>query len=183
MLIQAPANMRQAVEPPIDARDCVCASAALWWEQDVHSEQTLWEVAAAATHAVRREVEEKAGIDWWRRLQTEMWMPPYTLQASNVGICPVEEEYSGLLNVEKVLMLGGAYGVGTPEAADTMTHAYSFRGRLHIECAASQPGTGENRAERIAKKQFAVLKAFAGSKADEKSGVMLMALLIVSNDL
>lgn len=165
VVVQAPANMRQAVDPPVDPSDCVCASAALWWEQEASGGQFLWEVAAAATRAVQDEVEKKSGIEWWQRLQGEMWAPPYTVQASNVGICPVQEHYSSSLSVQRVLMLGGSYGSGSPETAATMTHAHTFAGRLQLECAAAQPGTGEKRAKRFAETQFAVLKALAGDAA------------------
>ncbi|KAK9905038.1 hypothetical protein WJX75_008374 [Coccomyxa subellipsoidea] len=101
-----------------------------------------------------RQRGEKAGQNWLHFLSTEFWAPPVKVMASSVGVNPIRANY-GPLRVNIVHMLGGSFDAVPRSAASTMTHAHTFDGRLCITFAASQPGTGQERAQMLADRQKA----------------------------
>ena len=64
----------------------------LWWPQQLAAADKLWDVAAAASAAVRRERDAKGGLAFWKRLHADKTMaevaalpeqpflPPFTVR-------------------------------------------------------------------------------------------------------
>jgi hypothetical protein len=158
--------MRAYVSPPVDADDCVCGAASLWWAQELSRDESLWETAATATTEIRRALEEKRGLAWWARVQSMGQRPvfPFTLATSSVGVDPVLPAY-GPLRVGEVHMLSGAYRLPPAARGSATVHAHTFDGRLHVTVSYAHPSFSDAWAEAFADRVEAALHALARGDA------------------
>ncbi len=84
---------RAQVDPPVPAAGVAAGCALLVWPQRLAAADLLWDVAAAATAAVRREHAAQGGLAFWKRLHADRTMaevagmaappflPPFTARA------------------------------------------------------------------------------------------------------
>ncbi|GMH38871.1 hypothetical protein BSKO_06769 [Bryopsis sp. KO-2023] len=164
MACVAPANMRQRVNPPLEAEDNVCGSAGLWWWQTISSDQKLADVAATATKEVRKCLEQGFGFGFWKWLQEEFWMPKYTVMGTTLGVSPIKPQY-GNLEVTDVLFGGASYGADPGENAAFMRHISTFRGQLGMAFAHTWPAISDTSARKIMQTEMKCMQILAGPDA------------------
>lgn len=80
------------VDPPVPTEAVAAGCSLLWWPQQLAAADKLWDVAAAASAAVRRERDAKGGLAFWKRLHADKTMaevaalpeqpflPPFTVR-------------------------------------------------------------------------------------------------------
>ena len=91
---QLPTVALLQVDPPVPMEAVAAGCSLLWWPQQLAAADKLWDVAAAASAAVRRERDAKGGLAFWKRLHAEKTMaevatlpeppflPPFTVRCS-----------------------------------------------------------------------------------------------------
>ncbi len=62
------------MDPPVPADAIAAGCSLLWWPQQLAAADKLWDVAAAAGAAVKRENAAKGGLAFWKRLHANMTM-------------------------------------------------------------------------------------------------------------
>ncbi|KAK9830884.1 hypothetical protein WJX81_001702 [Elliptochloris bilobata] len=118
--------LSQCVDPPVPAEAVAAGCSLLWWPQQLAAGDKLWDVAAAASIAVRRERDAKGGLAFWKRLHADRTMAE--ANSTTLGVIPLQPQH-GALRIASVYIMLAAYGAASPDEAGTYFMAHTFDNR------------------------------------------------------
>jgi len=168
-----PINMRQHLAPPIDKNEMACASSAIWWPQNISSDEKVWDAVKEARSSIVKQVENKSGLKFWAVVNLGILKDlgtHFTVMATSIGTTDLKEQY-GSVKLLHVKFLGSSYhipGFPTKTSGQHMTHVHTTLGKLQTTNSYETRAYTCDWAKKFTHNQQEVLKFLAKSNDDRE---------------
>jgi hypothetical protein len=173
MVICAPVNLRPYVTPPISNEQSVCGSSAVFWEQDLRADMSLWSLTHETTRGLKAALGSKYPLKFRYDIQSQpnvmtAGLPAATFMASSVGRTPIRGEYHGF-KLHGVKIIAGAYDSCRVSSAGMVAHAYTVQDSFTVTFGYTDPSFSHEWAAKFARIMETFLTILAGGDEGEQS--------------
>jgi hypothetical protein len=155
-------NLRQSAQPPIDADDCVSASAPLAWEQEVEEHSSIWYLAQDASNLLHKHNNQHMGWHFLNAQKFGISIKPPTIMTSSNGKAQIGTEY-GKLKVKDLRIMTAHYNSIPIDASSHMNYITIYDGHLNLVTTFTYPGLSKEWGTRFHNGIIYILECFANN--------------------